>query len=176
VRKDPPSTRIFPTTRPTSACLWCDRPARRMYRRALTMVAEMPGYPIRKLPFGGPDTRSKSDPALALQPPSTSRSSLFPSSAARQSTLRLTPSRIVSQLGLREQGARPARRMYRRALTMVAEMPGYPIRKCERIPRPLAYSPQLDQPPHVYGATGTADSRWPPNCVEDRSVECQRVK
>lgn len=37
--------------------------------------------------------KSKSDPALALQPPSTSRSSLFPSSAARQSTLRLTPSR-----------------------------------------------------------------------------------
>lgn len=27
--------------------------------RALTMVADMPGYPIRKLPFAGPETRTK---------------------------------------------------------------------------------------------------------------------
>lgn len=40
--------------------------ARRMYRRALTMVAEMPGYPIRKLPFAGPDTRTKA--AISSQP------------------------------------------------------------------------------------------------------------
>lgn len=33
--------------------------ARRRYRRALTMVAEIPGYPIRKFPFAGPDTRTK---------------------------------------------------------------------------------------------------------------------
>lgn len=33
---------------------------------ALTMVAEMPGYPIRKLPFAGPDTRTKA--AISSQP------------------------------------------------------------------------------------------------------------
>ena len=27
--------------------------------RTLTIVAEIPGYPIRKLPFGGPETRTK---------------------------------------------------------------------------------------------------------------------
>lgn len=41
-------------------------PARRMYHRALTMVAEMPGYPIRKLPFAGPDTRTKA--AISSKP------------------------------------------------------------------------------------------------------------
>lgn len=29
------------------------------HRGELTMVAEIPGYPIRKLPFAGPETRTK---------------------------------------------------------------------------------------------------------------------
>lgn len=37
-----------------------------MNRKALTIVAEMPGYPIRKLPFAGPDTRTKA--AISSQP------------------------------------------------------------------------------------------------------------
>jgi hypothetical protein len=33
------------------------------------------------------------------------------------------------------------------------------------VSRLLAYSPQLDLPPHAHGATGTADSRWAPSCA-----------
>lgn len=37
-------------------------------RVQLTIVAEMPGYPIKKLPFGGPDTRTKAGLLIALHP------------------------------------------------------------------------------------------------------------
>jgi hypothetical protein len=35
---------------------------------ALTMVAEMPGYPMRKLPFAGPETRTKAAISIELFP------------------------------------------------------------------------------------------------------------
>lgn len=37
-------------------------------RLTLTIVADIPGYPIRKLPFGGPDTRTKAAMLRALHP------------------------------------------------------------------------------------------------------------
>lgn len=44
-------------------------PLNRMERRpALTMVAEIPGYPIRKLPFAGPETRTKAAISIAQFP------------------------------------------------------------------------------------------------------------
>ena len=37
-------------------------------KQALTMVAEMPGYPMRKLPFAGPETRTKAAISIELFP------------------------------------------------------------------------------------------------------------
>lgn len=49
----------FPSIRGYGAVLSTNAPSINIINKELTSVAEMPGYPTRKLLFGGPETRTK---------------------------------------------------------------------------------------------------------------------